>query len=191
MNGTAAGFLPLKSERLLFRRPILDDLEDVLAYRSGPEYRRFAEEIFDAEAGRNFLKRFIGWTHEEPQTRFAFGATLVGDSRVIGICSVRKPSSEATAAELGFELAPDQWGRGLATEMGQTMLRFGFEILKLDRMEAHCLAENDASRRVLQKLGMEMEGEVREKHPLSGSFVGELRFGIHQAEWRERAWTRG
>lgn len=187
MNGTADGSLPLVSERLLFRRPTLHDLEDVLAYRSGPEYRRFQEEIFDADMGRNFLQRFIDWTLEEPQTRFPFAVIGRGDPRVIGICSVRKHDPAAGTAEFGFELAPDQWGRGLATEIARTMLRFGFEVLGLQEMEAHCLAENEASRNVLQKVGMRLLGEVREEHPLRGSFVGELRFGIREAEWRQRA----
>ena len=63
-------------------------------------------------------------------------------------------------AELGYWIGTDYWGQGYATEAGLAVLRHGFETLKLNRIMGHCFAGNQASARVLQKLGMTLEGRL-------------------------------
>jgi len=62
--------------------------------------------------------------------------------------------------EFGFVLAREAWGRGLATEIGQAQLAFGFERLGRSRLLALASAENAASIRALQKLGMRHHSDV-------------------------------
>lgn len=63
--------------------------------------------------------------------------------------------------ELGWAVMPDRWGEGLATELGAAAARAGFERLGLDELVAFTLPANRASRRVMEKLGMEYEREVQ------------------------------
>lgn len=65
-------------------------------------------------------------------------------------------------AELGYWIGVPFWGRGFATEAATAMVEYGFTVLGLDRIEAHYLACNDASGRVLEKVGMQREGVLRQ-----------------------------
>ena len=63
--------------------------------------------------------------------------------------------------EVGWELDPEFWGQGLATEGGKAGLRFGFEQAKLKRIISVTVPENVASRRVMEKCGMIYQGLIR------------------------------
>jgi RimJ/RimL family protein N-acetyltransferase len=56
-----------------------------------------------------------------------------------------------------YALAKRYWGKGLATEGARASLRYGFEHLKLKRIMAAALVDNNASRRVLEKIGLRYE----------------------------------
>ncbi len=68
---------------------------------------------------------------------------------------------------LGYWLGVDHWGRGYATEAARVVLRYGFEVLNLHRIEAGHYPRNPASGRVLEKIGMRREGVLR-AHLLKG-----------------------
>ncbi|HYH87477.1 MAG TPA: GNAT family N-acetyltransferase [Pyrinomonadaceae bacterium] len=92
--------------------------------------------------------------------RHGFGRCAVEwrkDSRLIGCAGLR--SHEGTA-ELVYLLDRPFWGMGLATEIAEACLRYGFEVHGFTRIVAFARPANAASRRVLEKLGMCDEGEV-------------------------------
>ena len=64
-------------------------------------------------------------------------------------------------AEIGYQIVRRHWGQGIATAAGAALVAFGFETLSLNRIEATVLVGNDASMRVLEKLGFEREGLLR------------------------------
>lgn len=68
---------------------------------------------------------------------------------------------EHRRAELGYWMGVPWWGRGLATEAARGVIRFGFEVLELDRIHAGHYTRNPASGRVLEKAGMVREGVLR------------------------------
>jgi RimJ/RimL family protein N-acetyltransferase len=78
------------------------------------------------------------------------------------------------------------WGNGYATEAGQSVVRYGFEQIKLNRIFAHHFRHNPASGKVLRKLGMKYEGCMRQHVLKSGQFIdlelyAILREEIHSA----------
>ena len=62
--------------------------------------------------------------------------------------------------ELGYAVMPERWGEGFATELGDAALRVAFDVLELADVVAYTLPHNRASRRVMEKLGMELEREI-------------------------------
>lgn len=82
-------------------------------------------------------------------------ARLVG---AIGLMIER----EHRRAELGYWIAVGNWNRGYATEAGRRVIAFGFETLGLHRIHARHLLRNPASGRVMEKLGMQLEGVHRD-----------------------------
>lgn len=80
------------------------------------------------------------------------------DKRLIGFCGL-KYLDDLNAVDVGYRFLPEYWGRGLATEACLASVSFGFEVLKLDRIIGLVLPDNVASIRVLEKVGMRLEGE--------------------------------
>ena len=67
---------------------------------------------------------------------------------------------ELDAVDVGYRFLPEYWGQGLATEACRASISFGFEELILNQIIGLVLAENIASIRVLEKVGMRFDGEV-------------------------------
>ncbi len=88
-----------------------------------------------------------------------WGCVLKEEQRVIGFCGL-KYLDDLEAVDVGYRLLPEYWGRGLATEACRASVQFGFDVLKLDRIIGLVLADNAASVRVLEKVGMSLEGEI-------------------------------
>ena len=88
--------------------------------------------------------------------------------------------------EIGYCLRPDFWGRGCAAEAAGALLALGFEQLQLHRIQASCDPENAGSRRVLEKLGLQLEGRLRQNLQLRGQWRDSLQWSLLEHEWRAR-----
>jgi len=176
--------------RLVLREFEEGDWEAVLAYQSDPRYLRYYPwTARSAEEVRAFVAMFLAWRAASPRTRYQLAITLRAEGSaapgaLIGNVGIRKPGPDATVAELGYELDPTHWGYGYATEAAAAMLRFAFVDLALHRVSATCIAENAASARVLEKLGMVLEGRQREQQWFKGRWWDSLLYGILDREWR-------
>jgi RimJ/RimL family protein N-acetyltransferase len=91
----------------------------------------------------------------------------------------------ALQGDIGYELSPKHWGRGYATEAARAIVRFGFTELKLYRIWSWCIADNVGLARVLEKVGMRLEGRLRDKEYLKGRWWDTLLYAILEHEWRE------
>jgi len=161
----------LETPRLLLREFAADDWPAVLAYQSDPRYLRYyAWESRTAEQARAFVQMFVDQQREEPRTRYQLAVTLRATGELIGNCGIRRAAADSHEAEIGYELSPDQWGRGYATEAVAAILRFGFDTLRVHRVAAWVVAENVASARVLAKNGLRLEGRLRDKESFKGRY---------------------
>ncbi len=86
--------------------------------------------------------------------------------------------------ELGYWVGRPWWGRGYITEAATTLVRYGFETLGLNRIQAHHLTRNPASGRVMQKLGMTHEGRIREHVKKWGRYEDIEAYAILRREYR-------
>jgi ribosomal-protein-alanine N-acetyltransferase len=174
-----------RTTQLRLREFVPDDWTTVLGWYGDPRFSRFVSEEQASEGEvRRLVERFVEWREERPRSRRQWAVVLPGDDRPIGSCGIRRPDPGAREAEIGFELAAEHWGRGYATELAALLLRFGFLELGLHRVTSYCLAENVASARVLEKVGMRPEGRLRENEWFAGRWWDTLLFGILEAEWR-------
>jgi [ribosomal protein S5]-alanine N-acetyltransferase len=159
----------LESARLLFRDHEPGDLDAFCEMEADPEVRRYvggAPRTRDAA-----VRKFHGGLQRHMSDRMAMWATVYKpEGLYIGRCGVYphfSPSGGIVPGEgtLGFHLARAYWGRGLATEAGRAFVNFGFNELKLSRIVTAVQIGNDASVRVLEKLGFALvrtePGEVR------------------------------
>jgi ribosomal-protein-alanine N-acetyltransferase len=89
---------------------------------------------------------------------------------LVGACGLVNWEAEHARAEVGFVLSREYWGRGLMSEAVRAILRFGFERMNLNRIEARCIAENAASARVMEKAGMVYEGTLCQREYIKGAY---------------------
>jgi RimJ/RimL family protein N-acetyltransferase len=97
-----------------------------------------------------------------------FAAELRENQTFIGFIGLSIPNFEAPflpAVEIGWRLAAEYWGRGLATEGAREVLRYGFEVLGLNSVVSFTVPANLRSRRVMEKIGMMHEAKNDFEHP--------------------------
>jgi RimJ/RimL family protein N-acetyltransferase len=111
---------------------------------------------------------FVQQQSERPRRKFQFAITFPNDGRVIGNCGIRRKPENDWDADIGYELSPEYWNRGYATEAALAVVNFGFQTLRLHRISAWCIAANTASARVLEKVGLRLEGRLRENEYFKG-----------------------
>jgi [ribosomal protein S5]-alanine N-acetyltransferase len=175
----------LSTERLILRDFVEDDWPAVLAYQQDPLYLRFYDWTGRTPAEvREFVLMFVGNQQEVPRTKFQLAVTLKPDGQLIGNCGIRRKSAEAIEADIGYELNPRYWGKGYATEAARAIVRFGFSELGVHRVWSWCVADNAGSAHVLEKLGMQREGVLREKEYYKGRWWDTLMYAILVYEWQ-------
>jgi ribosomal-protein-alanine N-acetyltransferase len=88
------------------------------------------------------------------------------DNAFLGCAGLRPYGTEATAAEFGVHLLPAAWGKGYATEAGQAVMAYAFDVLAINALFAGHHPENKSSQKMLEKLGFVYEKE--EFYPPTG-----------------------
>ena len=146
----------IRTVRTLLRAFRATDVDDALAYRNDPEFARFLPHIpqpftrADAEA-------FVATNMREPWDTLPTFAVVI-DARVRGTVNFDIDHA-ARSAMLGYAIAREHWGRGIAVEATTAALDWLFATHDLDGVWASTHVDHVRSRRVLEKLGM---GYVRE-----------------------------
>ena len=178
--------MKIETERLILRDFVPDDWQRVLEYQTDPLYLRYYEWTEDDRTPES-VQEFVGWfldnEKETPRIRFQLAVTLKSNNLLIGNCGVRMDKANALEADIGYELDPKHWNHGYATEATHAIVDFGFSHFGVHRIWADCVADNIGSARVLEKLGMKLEGRLREKGFYKGKWWDTLIYGILVDEW--------
>jgi tRNA-Thr(GGU) m(6)t(6)A37 methyltransferase TsaA len=113
---------------------------------------------------------------------YTFALVQKEDGLLVGCLGigVHQPSR---SAELAYWVGRPYWGKGYATEAAREVMRFGFEILGLNKIWAAFMTRNPASGRVMQKLGMTFEGIRRQQVIKWGNFEDIGSFSILRSEY--------
>lgn len=149
----------LETERCLIRETTVKDVEDFYRIYSDSSITQFMEPLYeDPEEERSYARDYI----RQVYAFYDFGIWTVAEKvsgEVIGRAGLcyREGFEEP---ELGFVIAADRQGRGLATEVCSAILQYGYEELGFERILAFVQPDNEASRRVCDKLGMTDSGRV-------------------------------
>lgn len=151
----------LETERLLFRRLILDDLNALFALYSDPEIRQyFPEGTLTYEETKEVIERFLNEHPDHP--KLGLWATIYKETgQLIGRCGLLPQTvEERSEVEVAYLLDKKYWRQGLGTEAAQAILQYGFEQLQLSRLICMVDPENQASAKVATNIGMTLEKEV-------------------------------
>ncbi len=160
----------IKTERLILRRMKASDAPDMYEYASKSDVTEFLtwnphpDELYT----RDYLE-YIG-TRYRVGDFFDWAVTLKESGKMIGTCGFTSFDYTNDCAELGYVLNPKYRGMGIMPEALCAVMRFGFDTLSLHRAEAKFIEGNNASRRVMEKVGMKFEGIRREGMLIKGRF---------------------
>lgn len=171
--------MELITERLLLRDFTPEDRAALLAYQGDARYLEFyGPEEGGPESTAELLAMFLAWQAEEPRQNYQLAIVERAVSPApIGCCGVRQKGFEAGVSEFGLELAPQCWGRGLASEAARGMLSFAFQDLGAREVLAVTVTQNDRVARLLERLGFRACG-TREGPGWM------LERGLSETEWR-------
>jgi len=153
----------LETPRLLLRRQLPADLDDLWALYCDPEITKY---IPDAPRTRDEAREELEW-HMNGHPRnpdLGLWATLHKErGKFIGRCGLLPWEIEGRQeVEVAYTIARDYWGQGLATEAATAILQYGFETLGLTRLVSLIEPENIPSQKVAEKIGMAYEKTVEE-----------------------------
>lgn len=90
------------------------------------------------------------------------------------------------SAQLGYEVDVNHLGQGIATEAAREVVRFGFEVLDLHRVQAAIMPGNGSSLRVIEKCGFEREGLAKRYLCIAGAWEDHYLYGITYEDWLDR-----
>jgi [ribosomal protein S5]-alanine N-acetyltransferase len=152
----------LTTARLRLRAPHPRDAVAFLDILGDPEVTRYTNvRTFTTLADAQAAVERLGRRYAERDT-IRWAIELVEHGEVIGTVGLLRFDFEHRRAEVGYEIGRRFWGRGLMPEAAAAVIRYGFDVLGLHQIEAGVLPGNDASVRVLQKLGFTEEGMRRD-----------------------------
>jgi RimJ/RimL family protein N-acetyltransferase len=181
----------LETERLLLRRFVESDVDNLFNLDGAPEVMRFINggkptprDVIRNETLPRFLnayERFEGfgvWAAIERSTGEFLGWFEFYPRKDVGPEEV----------ELGYRLRRSAWGKGYATEGSRALIRKGFVELGVRRVVAETMVVNAASRRVMEKAGLRYVRTFHQKWPerIEGEEQGDVEYALTKADWERR-----
>ena len=175
---------PTLTTARLVLRPFRDaDRREVFELHSHARVMRYWDSApwSDETQADRFLSRCRALSDNEAGARVAVERRDTG--RFIGWIGLQHWDHDNRSANLGYVFAEHAWGQGYATEAGRALLEWGFDVMDLNRVSAQTDTRNEASARVLTKLGFTLEGILRENVIVDGEVSDDATYSLLRREW--------
>lgn len=180
--------MKLETKRLILRPPTMKDIEDII------------ENINNLKVSRNLLvvpypykikdaKWWVNHNREQekakPRKSYEFNIELKSEKKIIGGVGLSHLDLYQGTATLGYWLGQKYWKNGYGTEAAAKIIDFGFNKLKLRRIDVEAYAENTASNALIRKLGFTYEGTLRKakRAKSDGKIHDGNIYGMMKEEW--------
>ncbi len=176
------------TERIKLRLIDLSDLESIHNLHSLPETDAYnalgiPETI---EETKTVIEPWILENQLNEIKNYTFAIDNKLNGTFMGLFGLKLGNKKYKRAEVWYKIHSDYWNKGYATESLRAILNFGFETLKLHRIEAGCAVENTASFKVLEKAGMIREGRLRQVLPLKSGWSDNFEYSILETDERKK-----
>ena len=178
-------FPSLETERLFLRAFTNDDLDFVFQHFSNPEVHRYLldnEPISTREQAQKIIE-FFAQTEDKTHHRWLIVRT--SDDLAIGTCGFHKWQQQHHRIEIGYDLQPSARNQGFMTEALTAMLSFCFEQMKVNRIEALIHPENLDSIRLIENLGFQKEGVLRDYFRRADRYYDHCLYSLLKSQWSQ------
>lgn len=161
----------LSTERLILRPLQADDLPDMQRYAVRPDFWRFLPlERQTAESVADYLAQRLLEAQDERARGFVFAIEPRDLGHMVGTVRVKETSPQDRSGDIGYAMDSTIRGQGYMTEAVARVIAFGNEHLSLHRVWAMADVRNTASWRLLERVGMQREGRLRDHKLIRGNW---------------------
>jgi RimJ/RimL family protein N-acetyltransferase len=163
-------FPVLETEKLILREMSLNDAKEIFEiYTSKKALRYLGKHPYKniKEAKERIDTALVAYKKKEG---IRWGITLKNSDKLLGSASIWRIVREHFRGEIGYELSPEYWKKGIMSEALIAIINFAFTNMNLHTIEANIDPENTASEKLLLKLGFEKEGHLKESFYFKGKF---------------------
>jgi [ribosomal protein S5]-alanine N-acetyltransferase len=181
-NSVVKEFPIIETNRLMLRKVTTEDANDMFTYLSDKDVmKHMGLEPFQTI---NDVYDEINWyqTIYLEGTGMRWGIMLKDSGKIIGSCGFLNMKTKHHRAEVGFELSKDHWGKGIASESLKAIVKYGFQHLQLERIEALIEPDNLHSQKLVERQGFQREGLLRHYEFTCGKFDDLFMYSILKDE---------
>jgi RimJ/RimL family protein N-acetyltransferase len=186
------GHIILRTPRLALRQFTGDDVDNLYSLNSDPEVMRYLVRPAPREVLRDEIIPFHLSAYQRFDRLGTWAAESADSGEFLGWFHFRPgPDGDITNIDLGYRLHRSAWSKGYATEGSRALISMGFNDLGVQRVFAHTMTVNAASRRVLEKCGLTLVHATAYDGPdadvIDGAEHGQVEYAVTKAEWEASA----
>jgi RimJ/RimL family protein N-acetyltransferase len=180
----------LETPRLILRQFTEDDVDNLFDLNSDPEVMRYLTggKPTPREVIRDEIIPFHLAVYDRLDRLGTWAAESTATGEFLGWFHFRPgPGTDITNVDLGYRLRRSTWNKGYATEGSRALISMGFTGLGVDRVFAHTMTVNTASRRVMEKCGLTLVHATPYEGPgpIEGYEHGEVEYALTKPEWEK------
>ncbi|GAA0950931.1 GNAT family protein [Kribbella koreensis] len=147
-------------------------------------YVSFVDVVVDEQGAREFLQRYA--ERQAADSGRLYGIWLEG--KLVGGLLFRTFEVRTGCCEIGAWLSAEAEGRGLITRAVQQLIDWAIEVRGMNRIEWRCFTTNERSAAVAKRLGMTLEGTLRQDFPYRGEVHDSQVWAMIRDDWEHRPW---
>jgi len=177
-------FSELESDRLIFREVNPEDVEEIFKIYSDPEVARY--DWFTPINTKDDALSIINHYKNEFKNKeeITWGVARKNDNKIIGYCNLGSFDDASIRSEIGYGFNREEWNKGYATETIKALVKFGFEVMNFNRIEATVTFGNEASVKALKKANFVQEGILRERTIMKGKLVDDVVLSVLKKDYK-------
>lgn len=155
------GTIELESERLLYRRTTLEDIEEFFYIQLNPKLRKY---LGSTKLGNNpdKNKKYFDESKYNELDYYRWTIVKKEDNKILGTIYLNMHDEKAKTAGIDYWIREDEWSKGYVTEASKCILEFAFNKLDLNRIESMGAKDNPGTWKVMEKIGLKYEGTRKE-----------------------------
>lgn len=163
----------LQGERITLRTVERDDMDFEIEHRNDPQIRKPLTLCTPLNC-EQAVSRFERHTESDK----CVNLWICADEKPVGNVDLFDIDETHGTSEIAYWLVPESWGNGYASDAVDLLVRYAFEERRLRKVSAHVLVENEGSQAVLERVGFQREGRLRDERYVDGEHCDVFRYGL-------------
>lgn len=178
--------MKIDGKRILLRTPKASDARDIqkrVNDRDVSKYLAVVPYPYSMHDALEFIKNCNN--RKDKKTHYSLGIIEREEKELIGVISLRKIDFKNRRAEIGYWIGKDHWRQGYGSEALDTILKYAFNDLKLNKIYAQVIAPNKPSYKLLEKKGFKREGIFKKQEKKGNKFLDVYAYGLLKEDYKK------